>query len=73
MRSVSILSALVAVVLLASSSTTTVQAAPVNGVIASEKLPEVFRPACAKLGEFCQVSDQCCTKRCLTYAARCVT
>ncbi|XP_055381613.1 U-Asilidin(1)-Dg12 [Condylostylus longicornis] len=29
--------------------------------------------SCRKLGEPCYVSDECCSKRCLFYAHKCVT
>ncbi|XP_036325317.1 uncharacterized protein LOC118738490 isoform X2 [Rhagoletis pomonella] len=28
---------------------------------------------CVKVGGFCHLADVCCTKRCLTFARRCVT
>ncbi|CAB3235093.1 unnamed protein product [Arctia plantaginis] len=28
---------------------------------------------CAKVGEFCTVSETCCSKRCLTYLYKCVS
>nr|AYV99555.1 venom polypeptide [Dolopus genitalis] len=28
---------------------------------------------CKKLGERCHVAEECCSKRCLSFAAKCVT
>nr|A0A3G5BIC2.1 RecName: Full=U-Asilidin(1)-Dg12; Flags: Precursor [Dolopus genitalis]AYV99533.1 venom polypeptide [Dolopus genitalis] len=28
---------------------------------------------CKKIGEHCYVADECCSKRCLFYAAKCVS
>ncbi|XP_037955986.1 nuclear polyadenylated RNA-binding protein 3-like [Teleopsis dalmanni] len=34
---------------------------------------DAHRAECREIGEYCMYSDQCCTKRCLTYAAKCVS
>ncbi|XP_053951296.1 uncharacterized protein LOC128858808 [Anastrepha ludens] len=28
---------------------------------------------CVEVGKFCHLAEECCTRRCLTYAKRCVT
>ncbi|XP_054090580.1 uncharacterized protein LOC105216753 isoform X1 [Zeugodacus cucurbitae] len=48
-----------------------VAAAQSLSILPADELPS--RTQCGKVGDFCNLADDCCTKRCLTYAKRCVT
>uniref|UniRef100_A0A034WUD7 Uncharacterized protein n=1 Tax=Bactrocera dorsalis TaxID=27457 RepID=A0A034WUD7_BACDO len=46
--------------------------------VAAAQLMSVDEPPsrnkkCGKVGDFCNLADDCCTKRCLSFAKRCVT
>ncbi|XP_004523229.2 uncharacterized protein LOC101457792 [Ceratitis capitata] len=39
----------------------------------ADQLPSIVKGECVNVGENCSLPDECCTKRCLTYAKKCVT
>ncbi|XP_069962076.1 uncharacterized protein [Bactrocera oleae] len=47
-------------------------AAQLMQLLPADELPS-GSAECGKVGEFCNLADDCCTKRCLSYAKRCVT